>query len=209
MFFFREILNNNKNFNNFRRTILVKRTSLFALVLVIMVSFFASDGFSFMLGGKEMVKNGTGNRTKFLFGTLYVATLYVPADLKGKSAKDIIESNEPMSMVLVIESNLITRDRFLEATSEGFNKAASSGYPSAHKQTYLDQFKKVELKKGDVLTMNYGGGAVVTMLKASKSNKTQTLGTIAGLEFKKALYAIWLGPNPVQDSLKNGLLSGK
>ncbi len=187
----------------------MKRTSLFVLVLVIMVSFFASDGFSFMLGGKGMVKNGTGNRTKFLFGTLYVATLYVPADLKGKSAKDVIEANEPMSMVLVIESNLITKDRFLEATVEGFNKAASAGYPSAMKQAYLDQFKKVELKKGDVLTMNYAGGAVVTMLKAAASNKTETLGTIAGLEFKKALYAIWLGPNPVQESLKKGLLSGK
>ena len=187
----------------------MKRTSLLALMLALLVSLFASDGFSFMLGGKEMVKNGSGNRSRFLFGTLYVATLYVPANLQGKSAKDIIESNDPMSMVLVIESKLITKDRFLEATIEGFNKAASAGYATAKKQAYLDQFKKIELKKGDILTMSYAGGAVATTLKGAESNKTETLGTIAGLDFKKALYAIWLGPSPVQESLKKGLLSGK
>jgi hypothetical protein len=31
-------------------------------------------------------------------------------------------------------------------------------------------------------------------------------GTIPGLEFKKALFAIWLGSNPAQESLKNDML---
>jgi hypothetical protein len=32
---------------------------------------------------------------------------------------------------------------------------------------------------------------------------------VAGLEFKAALFAIWLGSSPVQESLKQGLLGLK
>ena len=35
------------------------------------------------------------------------------------------------------------------------------------------------------------------------------LGAIPGLDLKKALFAIWLGDSPVQESLKNALLHAK
>ncbi len=187
----------------------MKRSGLLLLISVIFISLLASDGFSFKLGGKEMVKNGSGNRTRALFGSLYIATLWVPENLKGKSGVEIIDANEPMSMVLLLDSKLITRERFVEATSEGFDKAAASGYTSAKKQAFLDQFKKVEFNKGDTVIMSYTKAGLTTQFTAKETNKTENLGTIPGLDLKKALFSIWLGKNPIQDTLKDALLSGK
>ena len=188
----------------------MKKLGLFMIIATILISLSAPDGFAFQLGGKEMVKNGQGTRTKFLVGATYIATLWVPATLKGKSGKEIIEANEPMSMVLVLQSNMVTRERFVEALSEGFDKAATSGYKTASKQAILDLYKNVTFQKGDVVNMSYTPAGLTTTYKSVKpGSKVETLGTIAGLDLKKALFAIWLGSAPIQDSLKSELLSGK
>jgi hypothetical protein len=187
----------------------MKKLGFFVIIAAILISLSASDGFAFQLGGKEMVKNGSGTRSKFLIGTLYFATLWVPAPLKGKTGKEIIEANEPMSVVLVLESKLITRERFVESTAEGFGKSAAAGYPTASKQAFLDQYKNVTFQKGDIVNMSYTPAGLTVTYKSVKTGKVETLGTIAGLDLKKALFAIWLGSSPIQESLKNELLSGK
>jgi hypothetical protein len=187
----------------------MKKLGLLMIIATILISLSASDGFAFQLGGKEMVKSGAGVRTKFIVGTLYHATLWVPAALKGKSDKEIIEANQPMSMVLVLESKLITRERFVESTAEGFNKSAASGYATASKQKFLDQYNKVTFEKGDIVNMSYTLAGLTTSYKSVKTGKVVVLGVIPGLDLKKALFAIWLGSNPIQDSLKKELLGGK
>ncbi|MBN1498383.1 MAG: chalcone isomerase family protein [Spirochaetes bacterium] len=187
----------------------MKKLGLFVILATMIISFSASDGFAFKLGGKEMVKNGSGIRTKSIFGTLYYLTLSVPASLQGKDAKTIIEANQPMSMILVIDSRLVTRERFVDTVNDGFAKAASSGYVSPKKQAFMDQFNDMKFSKGDIVYMNYTPDGLVTTFKFKDTGKTKVLGTIKGLDLKKALYAIWLGPDPVQESLKKALLEGK
>lgn len=188
----------------------VKRLSLLviiaACVLSLSVPGMAAD---YMIGGKKMAKNGSGIRTKSIFGTLYFLTLYVPETLKGKDGKTIIEANEPMQMILTLDSKLVTRERFLETVNEGFAKSAASGYPSAKTKAFMDQFKAVKFTKGDVVYMTYTPAGITTQFKFKETGKTQNLGSIAGVDLKKALFAIWLGSKPVQDSLKASLLSGK
>lgn len=36
--------------------------------------------------------------------------------------------------------------------------------------------------------------------------KGQTIGTIPGIEFKRAVFGIWLGEKPADKGLKNGML---
>lgn len=187
----------------------MKKLSLFLLFTAIIIALAAPDGFSLQLGGKELVKNGSGARTKSIFGTMYYASLWVTKNVQGKSGKEIIEANEPMSMFLTIDSSLITRDRFVEATSDGFGKSAASGYATAKKQAFLDQFKNVKFGKGDIVYMNYTPAGLTTSYKYKEGGKIDTLGTIAGLDLKKALFAIWLGSTPIQESLKKALLAGK
>ena len=154
---------------------------------------------------EDLVLNGSGLRTKPILGAMYELSLYVPAGLKGAEAKALIESDQPMEFVLLIKSGLITRQRFVEATEGGFAKAAQSGYASDQTQAFLDQFAATEFKKGDTVVMRHAPGGVSTLYRKADGSET-ALGTIAGLDLKKALFAIWLGEAPVQASLKKGLL---
>ena len=162
-----------------------------------------------------LVLNGTGQRTKSILGTMYYLSLYVPQQLQGKSGKEIIEANAPMYLVLKIDSRLITRERFVEATTDGFGKSAVAGYPSPKKAQFLAQFDKTVFAKGDFVIMSYTTAGLTTTYKklvekdGKKEFTAQVLGTIQGIDLKKALFAIWLGPNPVQEDLKAKLLSGK
>jgi len=178
-----------------------------ALFLMIPVLLLVADAHSFQLGGKELIKAGTGSRTKGILGTFYFATLYIPHELKGKFAPEVIEADMPMSVMMQIDSRLLTRERFIEAVNEGFAKASESGYPTERKAAFLKLFDSIEIKKGDIIVLNYvPGEGLSSQHKSKEAGSTRSLGTIAGLDFKKALFAIWLGPKPVQESLKKEML---
>ncbi len=59
-----------------------------------------------------------------------------------------------------------------------------------------------QVKQGDVITLDYSGSRTVV----SVNGKVQA--RIKGKDFYQALLKIWLGDNPVSDSLKRGLLGG-
>jgi len=178
----------------------------FLAVSIIGIFVFASSAMlAFKLGGEDMVRAGVGKRTMFILGTVYYASLYVPKDLKGKSASTIINADKPMSVVLYITSGLINKSRFISATRKGFKKAASSGYRTAHSGRFLSMLKNIDKKDKLYFYYTPGVGTVVKQ-KLKKNGQVKTLGVIRGLGFKKALWAIWLGPKPVQSSLKRGML---
>ena len=162
---------------------------------------------------ESLVLNGSGLRTKMILGAMYDLSFYVPDSLKGAEAKVLLEADQPMEFVLEVKSSLITRPRFVEATTEGFAKAAKAGYVSEKTQAFLDQFATTDFKKGDVIVMRYGPAGLSTLYRQPavgdiKATETK-LGEIPGLDLKKALFAIWLGDAPVQASLKNALLGTK
>ncbi|HOU20992.1 MAG: chalcone isomerase family protein [Kiritimatiellae bacterium] len=158
---------------------------------------------------EDLVLNGSGLRTKPIFGAMYELSLNVPAGLKGSDAKTLIESDQPMELVLLIKSGLITRKRFVDTTEGGFAKAAQSGYASEKTTAFLDQFANTEFKKGDTVVMRQSSEGLSTLYRKQADASETTLGTIAGLDLKQALFAIWLGDSPVQASLKKALLGGQ
>ena len=62
----------------------MKKLGVFLIVAAFVITLGAAEGFAFKLGGQDMVRNGSGARTKGILGTLYYATLWVPASLQGK-----------------------------------------------------------------------------------------------------------------------------
>ena len=162
--------------------------------------------------GEDLVLRGSGLRTKLILGTMYELSLHVPSSLMDADARALIESDGPMELVLTIRSSLITRERFVETTSGGFAKAAQSGYVSDRTAAFLEQFDAAGFRKGDVIAMRYGDGQLTTLYRAAGGSDTAvetTLGSISDLGLKKALFAIWLGDTPAQESLKKDLLGGK
>ncbi|MDN6318254.1 MAG: chalcone isomerase family protein [Marinobacter sp.] len=147
----------------------------------------------------ELQLNGAGTRSKF-FIDLYVGSLYVPQAQQDGNA--VVEADEPQAITLHITSGMITSDRMTEATLEGFE--ASTDGDMTPIQSEVDQFMAVfkeEIKEGDVFDLIYVPGEGV---KIRKNNEDK--GTVGGLEFKKALFGIWLSDEPAQSSLKKDML---
>ncbi len=184
----------------------MKKISISLLLLAFIAGFGLSDGMAFKLGGKDLVKNGTGVRTKTFIGTVYYASLFVPAELKGKDGKAIIEADQPMSIVILTDTSLMSRKALIDALRDGFKNSAASGYNTDKVESFFTQFNPVELKKKAVITFNYVPNQGVSTSYTSPEGKAQILGSTASVEFKKALFAIFIGPKPAQESLKNGML---
>jgi hypothetical protein len=147
----------------------------------------------------QLVLNGAGLRDKFMID-LYVGGLYLPK--KSSEATTIINADEPMALRLLIVSGRITSENMTEATLEGFQH--SLGNRLATMQPRIDQFLlsfKEQINKGDVFEMLYLPGSGVVISKNGKA-----LDTVEGLDFKAALFGIWLGAEPAQKSLKAEML---
>ena len=149
------------------------------------------------LGGEKLTLNGGGLREKYYID-LYVAGLYIKA--KTKDAGKIINGDEPMAISIKLVSNSVTREKFTESVIEGFKNASNGNATKEEINKFTGAFTNA-FKKGDQINLKYTPGKGVAIEK----NGTQ-LKVIAGLEFKKALFSIWLGKIPADASLKSGML---
>lgn len=153
---------------------------------------------SMKAGDSDLILNGSGMRTK-LFLDLYVAGLYVPT--KTKDVVALLKKEDKMAMRLNIVSGLITSEKMSEATREGFEKSTNGNTAPIQKE--IDEMISVftaEIKKGDVYDMVYEPGTGTNIFKNGVLAKT-----IPGEEFRKALFGIWIGENPVQENLRASL----
>ncbi|MCG2580846.1 MAG: chalcone isomerase family protein [Marinobacter sp.] len=147
----------------------------------------------------ELKLNGAGTRSKW-FMDLYVGGLYVPESIDDGQA--VIDADEPQAITLHIISDMITSERMTDATLEGF-KNATDGDLSAI-QDDVDQFMSVfeeEINEGDVFDLVYLPSEGVRVLKNGAIRDT-----VGDLEFKKALFGIWLSDKPAQKELKASML---
>jgi len=151
------------------------------------------------IGGDDLVLNGAGVRTRLII-KLYVGSLYTTT--KSSDAAAILDADEPMAIRLNIISDLLTRDKMVKALKKGFN--SSTGGDTSAIQPQIDQMLGLMTGKigtKDQYTLHYTPG---TGTQVSKNG--EAVGVIEGLDFKKALFGIWLSDKPAQGSLKAGML---
>ena len=178
-------------------------------VLVFTLFFLASSAFALdaagvklpdtmKAGDQSLVANGGGKRTKIGM-KVYVAALYLTK--KGSDAAAIINADEPMAIKLQITSGLVTPDKMKDAIDEGFEK--STGGNTAPIKAKIDAFTAIfkDLSNGVVYDYVYVPGKGVEIYKNGN-----LASTIQGLDFKKALFGIWLGKDPAQGDLKDKML---
>ena len=150
-------------------------------------------------GNTKLILNGAGTRTKF-FMKMYVGALYLTE--RNSSPDKIINEDEPMAITLHITSSLITSERMEEATREGFqNSTGGNTAPIADEiEEFISVFKE-KISENDIYELIYVPEQGVEVLKNSSSKVM-----IKGIEFKKALFGIWLCKKPAQESLKKQML---
>lgn len=154
---------------------------------------------SIEVSGQKLMFNGAGLREK-LFLDLYVGGLYVTN--KSNNGSTVINADESMAITLDIVSSLITSEKMIDAVNEGFeNSTGGNTTPLKSKiESFKDAFKD-EIVKGDHFVIAYIKGMGVEIHKNGKKIKT-----ITGLDFKKALFGIWLGEEPADEDLMEGML---
>ncbi|MBI3134597.1 MAG: chalcone isomerase family protein [Bacteroidetes bacterium] len=151
--------------------------------------------------GDEYLKiNGGGIREK-MFMDLYIGVLYLRE--KSSDASKIIEADEPMAIKMRVISSMVSKENMEEAIRSGFDKS-TNGNTSAIKSK-IDQLItagfKDEIAVGDIIDLIYMPGKGTTLHKNNSA-----VVTITGLDFKKALFGIWLCSQPADENLKNKML---
>ncbi|NOQ71215.1 MAG: chalcone isomerase [Crocinitomix sp.] len=152
------------------------------------------------VGGEYLKMNGGGIREKMFFD-LYVGVLYLQE--KTTDADAIINGDKPMAIKIKIISGMVDNENFQEALEEGFEK--STGGNVAPYRDRMDQMMDVgfadDIKTNDVYDIVYQPGIGCTLYKNDNS-----LVTVTGLDFKKALFGVWLCDDPADAGLKKKML---
>lgn len=147
--------------------------------------------------GSKLTFNGAGLREKYTLD-LYVAALYLPK--QSMDANKIINADEIQVINIKIVSSKVTREKFNETVKEGFAKV-SEGKATQAQISKLTGFFSAPIKMDDDIQFIYkpGKGTAVMINGTFK-------GIVEGLDFKKALFSIWLGSTPADATLKKKML---
>jgi hypothetical protein len=149
------------------------------------------------VNGKTLDMNGGGLREKYWID-LYVAALYL--ENKTSDPGKIIYSDNEQAIHIKIVSGSVTRERFVESVKEGFSNSNHGKATSEQIKKFIGFFNE-DINEGDRIYLEYTPKEGLEVIKNGKVK-----GKIEGLEFKKALFAIWFGSNPADSALKKGML---
>jgi hypothetical protein len=150
------------------------------------------------LGGRTLVLNGAGLRKRVFF-KVYVGGLYVEA-----------RSSDPEALVAADQAKLVRmhflrdvdRDSILGAFREGFrNNSPATAAEATARLAEVEKVLPAEVKKGQVLVVSYlpGAGSAVGIEGGPSA-------AVEGKAFADALFRNWLGPQPADADLKDGML---
>jgi len=154
----------------------------------------------FKAGDSELILNGAGLRKK-LWIKVYAGGLYLKAKNQNESA--IINADEPMAIRMEFIHSGVSAEKLINAWNEGFENTTKENITPIKAQ--IKQFNSYftsEANEGDTYEIVYIPKSGVTLFIKGKE-----MGTIKGLDFKKALFGIWLCDEPADDDLKEGMLN--
>ncbi len=147
-------------------------------------------------GETELILNGAGLRKKLII-KVYAGALYLPD--KSSNAVQIAAADEPMAIKMHFIYKAVDPEKLIEAWNTGFAKS-----DIANLQTEIATFNSYfvsDALKDDVYNMIYLPGEGTSLYMNGELK-----GTITGLEFKKALFNIWLSEDTELPALRDDML---
>jgi hypothetical protein len=178
--------------------------SIFGVFLLLAPAFAAEGGwenlpYKMTLNRHDLIRNGEGKQT-WKGKQIYVVALYLIE--QSNDPTKILTAEEPTNIRLRITTFGITPNQMKEIIMEGF-KRSTNGNIAPLKQridSFLTIFDRIYIN--DVYDLAYIPG---TGVEASKNGAA--LLVIDGLDFKNALYGMFIGDKALQNDLKAKLLS--
>ncbi len=150
-------------------------------------------------GEDQLLLNGAGLRKK-LFIKVYAGGLYLKQEMANP--QEIIDADDSMAIRMHFIYDGVSSKKLIDGWNKGFNNATKGN--TAPIKTEIDQFNAFfseEAKKNDIYDIIYIPDQGVSVYMKGKLK-----GTLKGLNFKKALFSIWLGEKPADAKLKKGML---
>lgn len=148
------------------------------------------------VGGQTVSLNGMGLREKY-FLDIYVGGLYLSQKTHDGAAA--ISADAPKRVVMHFIYAKVTKEQMVEVFMEGFGSAAS-GAQKANIDKLIAAVP-AEVHAGDEIAFDYVPGTGTTMLLNGKPAMT-----VAGADFMKLVWGIYVGPKPPTAELKAGML---
>ncbi|WP_456313999.1 chalcone isomerase family protein [Pseudomonas shirazensis] len=149
---------------------------------------------------KTLQLNGAGGRSK-MWLEVYVQALYLSQ--LSQDPKFIIDSDTEMAIRIEITSSMVSSNKLTKAMNAGFEKSAGSNLEELRPR--IEQFKALlsdVITEKDVFILAYN--PLDQTINVIKNDVLK--GQVPGVDFKKALFGIWLSDKPVDDTLKKHLL---
>ncbi len=152
-------------------------------------------------GGKPVTLKltGVGVRSRAIF-KVYAIGSYLADGTAAKTAEDVVAADAPKMLYLVMERNVAGKD-FVEAVKAGVGKT--------HPDKFAAEFQQIAAAVGDQTAAK--GDHVSLLYLPGVGLRVQIVGkvdlTVKGAEFAAAVWGVYLGGNPVDEKLKQGLSS--
>ncbi len=153
------------------------------------------------VGGKSLKLNGAGLRqATILKVNVYAAGLYL--EKPSGDGEAIANSDQAKSIEMVFMRD-VTAKQMAEAFGEGFEKNCVAG--CAELKPHLGKLQGLlkDMKKGETLAIHFLADGVDVMVRGQKA------GSVGDKAFSHQLIRCWIGKNPPNSGLKEGLLGGK
>ena len=177
------------------------------LIILIMAFVFTSIAWGLKIGGKmlpdkmkagedELMLNGAGLRKKLII-KVYAGALYILESCSD--ANKIIEADEPMAVKMHFIYKAVAPEKLIEAWNIGFGKSDISNLQE--EITTFNSYFTEDAKKDEIYDIIY-----VPEVGTSVYMNNELKGTVPGLEFKKAVFSIWLGEQTELPKLKKAML---
>jgi Chalcone isomerase-like len=156
------------------------------------------------LANQDLVLNGSGIRYAAAgFVRVYVASLYLPQ--KRATSADIAALKGPKRVHLNLLREINSND-----FSKGLMAGMRANLPAAEQQKHFDSLIKLGAIFGQIPTLKKGENISVDLLPGTGTvvlvNGKRVGEAFPDEGFFQALLQIWVGPKPIEDSLKPVLL---
>jgi hypothetical protein len=154
------------------------------------------------LEGKTLKLNGTGLRqAKILFTfNVYAGGLYLENPMHDA---DAIASSDQLKSIEMVFMRDVTAKQMADAFQEGFDKNCVADCARLKPDIGKLQGLLKDMKKGETMAYHFTANGVEVIIRGQKA------GTIGDKAFSRQLIRVWLGKNPPNAELKEGLVGGK
>ena len=153
------------------------------------------------VAGKTLKLNGAGLRqATILKVNVYAAGLYL--ENSSRDGEAIANSDQAKSIEMVFMRD-VTAKQMAEAFQEGFDKNCVAGCTELKPHISKLQGLTKDMKKGDSMAFHFASSGVEVMIRGQK------VGTVGDKAFSHQLIRCWIGKNPPNSGLKEGLLGAK